>query len=48
MLVEQLNPIAREAMKERRITLLDGPKMLTEQMIRRADLRMSLVMLFLV
>ena len=35
---EKINPVVVEAMKERGIALLGKPKMLTEQMIREADL----------
>ena len=35
---EKLNPVVVEAMKERGIALLGKPKMLTQQMIREADL----------
>ena len=35
---EKVNPVVVEAMKERGIALLGKPKMLTEQMIREADL----------
>jgi protein-tyrosine-phosphatase/N-acetylglutamate synthase-like GNAT family acetyltransferase len=35
---EEVNPTVTEAMKERGITLQDRPRMLTEQMIREADL----------
>jgi protein-tyrosine-phosphatase len=35
---EKVNPVVVEAMKERGIALLEKPKMLTEQMIREAEL----------
>jgi len=38
MPAEKVNPIVVEAMKERGIALPAKPKMLTEQMIRQADL----------